>query len=170
MASKFTSASTYFEELAKSSDFLNFLLNNISTAVLILNQDLELQAFNDPLKTIFSGKKDEHLLYVRCGEALGCAYQVEEQTLCGESSHCKSCRLRIDSIEAYASKEPIFKKRLIRDFYKLDGTKEIRQLIYSIKPVYFDNYYYLLVLIDDATHFLNKQDEMRKNSNFMYLD
>ncbi len=67
-----------FDILGGSSKFLNLVLDNITCCILLLNDKMELQAYNDSLKTIFSNKKDEHILYQRCGEAIGCAYQVEE--------------------------------------------------------------------------------------------
>jgi sigma-B regulation protein RsbU (phosphoserine phosphatase) len=170
MSNKFTSALTYFDELAKSSEFLYFLLNHISTSILILNKDLELQAFNEPMQTLFGNKKNEDLLYVRCGEAIGCAHQVESQQQCGETNHCKSCRIRIDSIEAYATRQAIFNKPFVRHFYKADGTKELKNLMYTIKPLYFDKHYYLLVLIEDMTEILKRQNDIRKNANLTYLD
>jgi len=143
-----TSAYTYFEELEKSSDFLNFVLNNITCAVLLLNKDMELQAFNEPLKSMFMNKKDEHLLYERCGEAIGCAHQIEEKKECGKTSKCCTCGMRIDSLESYATKKTIYRKSLIRSFYKVDGTKEKKHLIYSVKPLYFKGDYYLIVLVE----------------------
>ena len=81
MGNKVTSTNISFDYLKNSSDFLNIVLNNICSCVLLLNKDMELQAFNDPLKTVFSNKPDEYLLYIKCGEALGCAYTVEEMHL-----------------------------------------------------------------------------------------
>ncbi len=60
---------------------------------------MELQAFNDSLKTIFLNKKDEDVLYKKCGEAIGCAYQVEEATQCGKTSNCCKCDLRLSALE-----------------------------------------------------------------------
>jgi len=40
---------------------------------------MELQAFNEPMMSIFSNKSDEDLLYRKCGEAIGCTYQIEEE-------------------------------------------------------------------------------------------
>lgn len=146
MENKFTSAYTYFEDLAKSPDFLGFLLNNISYGVFLLNKNLELQSFNEPFRNMFSNKRNEHLQYVRCGEAIGCAYQVVEQVNCGDTSHCTVCTLRIDALEAYAKKKPIFNRTIVREFFKTDGSKENKTLTYTIKPIYFNDDYYLLVL------------------------
>ncbi|MBI9067471.1 MAG: hypothetical protein JEZ09_09280 [Salinivirgaceae bacterium] len=151
MKSEFTSASTRFDELKSSPDFLNFVLDNINNCVLMLNSEMELQAFNNPFKTIFTNMAGEDLLYVRCGEALGCAYTVEEQKDCGKTSKCSSCELRKNALISYTTKKPMYRKRLEREFYKFLGAKETRLLEYSIKPVYLSNHYYLLVIINDIT-------------------
>jgi hypothetical protein len=78
MSSDLTMTNESFNFLSNSSDFLNIILNNINSCVLLLDKELKLRAYNDSLKTIFSNKKDEDLLYIKCGEAIGCAYQIEE--------------------------------------------------------------------------------------------
>ena len=74
MSTDLTLTNVSFGFLKGSGDFLNIILNNINSCILLLDKDLKLKAFNDSLKTVFSNKKDEDLLYRRCGEAIGCAY------------------------------------------------------------------------------------------------
>jgi hypothetical protein len=156
MKSNLTAAYTFFDHLAESSDFLDFLLNNINSCVLVLNKDMKLQAFNEPLRTIFVDKEEEHLLLKLCGEVIGCAFQVEEQQQCGETKHCNECILRISAIESYASKKPIIRQEFVREFYSADGTKQEKHLVFSVKPIYFRNDYYLIVLIEDITWLLKR--------------
>ncbi len=46
---------------------------------------MELVSFNNAFLTMFPKNKDKDLIYIRCGEAIGCAYQAEEQKDCGRT-------------------------------------------------------------------------------------
>ncbi|MBU1012693.1 MAG: hypothetical protein KKG99_06795 [Bacteroidetes bacterium] len=149
-----------FNFLRGSSEFLDIILNNINSCVLLLNKDLRLQAFNDSLKTIFSNKKDEDLLYVKCGEAIGCAYQIEEQKECGETSRCKTCDLRIAALTSYTNNEVIYKNQISRPFFDYNNIKIEKQLQFSTRLFLFNKEKYIIMLIEDITkHF------EAKNSN-----
>lgn len=152
-----------FDFLHNSKDFLNIVLNRISCSVLLLNKDMELQAFNDPVKNMFINKPDEDLLYVRCGEAIGCAYSVDEMKNCGETSKCSTCDLRVKSLEAYINKKPIYRQRFSREFYKVDGNKELKHLQFSVLPFYFSNDYYITVIVEDITELVNLRNAINKN-------
>ena len=52
MNSDISLTNTSFNYLSNSSEFLNIVLSNISSCVLLLNEHMELQAYNDALKTI----------------------------------------------------------------------------------------------------------------------
>ena len=158
-----TSTNISFNALRNSPEFLNVILNKITNAVLLLNKDMELQAFNDPFKTIFSNKKDEDLLYVRCGEAIGCAYSVEEMKNCGETSRCSSCSLRINALESYITKKPIYKKKISREFYTQKGKKELKNLQFSVIPFYFNSDYYIIMLVEYVTELVNLKNKLNKN-------
>ena len=157
MNNKLTSTNVSFDYLKHSPDFLNLVLNNICSCVLMLNKDMELQAFNDALKNIFSNKKDEDLLYIRCGEAIGCAYVVEEVGQCGQTPHCKHCSLRLSALESYINKKTIYKETISREFYRTDNEKVMKHLLFSTRPFYFENEYYIILIIEDITNCIDQQ-------------
>lgn len=151
-----------FNYLRNAPDFLNTIINNICSCVLLLNKNMELQAFNDSLKTIFSNKKDEDLLYIRCGEAIGCAYVVDEVTECGKTSHCKYCDLRISALKSYLNKEVVYKKKISRNFYTTGEKKVLKHLQFSTRPFYFEKEYYIILIIEDITDFVNQMEENKR--------
>lgn len=157
------SSNVTFDFLKGSEEFLNIVLNHISNAVLLLNKDMELHAFNDPLKTMFMNKPDEDLLYVRCGEAIGCAFTVEEMENCGKTSKCNNCDLRINSLEAYIHKTPVFRKKMSREFYKQDGEKEMKHLQFSVLPFYFQKDYYIIVIVEEITQLVHLEKIINQN-------
>jgi hypothetical protein len=140
-----------FNFLVGSSEFLNIVLNNITSCVLFLNDQMELQAYNDALKTIFSNKQDEDLLYRRCGEVIGCAYSVEEAKDCGKTSYCSGCELRVSAIESYLNDKPIFKNNIVRPFYDYNNKKTTKHLQFSTRLFRFEGEKYIMMIIDDVT-------------------
>lgn len=148
---------TFFDEIPPSKEFLSFILGNMNSTLVVLNNNMEVQAFSNPLTEMFAHKKSEYLLYKRFGEAIGCEFQVEEKNPCGETSRCKNCSLRLNAMEALTKKKTLSHKSLVRDFYTTDGSKQNLHLVYSIKPFYHKNQYHLMVLLEeDKTRAFNK--------------
>lgn len=147
-----------FNFLHSSQEFLNLIINEISSCILLLDKDMMLQSFNDPFKTIFSNRPNEHILYKRCGEAIGCAYTVEEMKDCGTTSKCSACELREKSLLAYINNTNVYKGKIIREFYKTDEVKALKFLQYSIKAFNFDKERYIIVIIDDITSLHNLEE------------
>ena len=146
-----------FSFLRNSSDFLTIILNNINSCVLLLDKDVRLQAFNDSLKTIFSNKKDEDLLYKRCGEAIGCAYQIEEQKDCGKTSQCCDCELRIAALTSYMDNETIYKDHISKPFFNFNNQKVDKHLQFSTRLFKFENEKYIIMIIEDITKFVESE-------------
>lgn len=151
MKSEISLTNTSFNYLSNSSEFLNTVLSNISSCVLLLNNSMELQAYNDAMKTIFSNRENEDLLYVRCGEAIGCAYTIEEEKDCGSTTKCDTCELRVAAIESYVSRKNIFKDHIYRPFFDHSGNKIDKHLQFSTRFFHFEKEHYIIMIIDDIT-------------------
>lgn len=157
MKSGIASTNESFEFLSNSSEFLNIILNNINSSVLLLNDKMELQAFNDSLKTIFSRNKNENLIYRRCGEAIGCAYQIEEGKNCGDTSRCCNCELRVAALQSYVNNEVIYHDRITKPFLTHDNIRVDKRLQFSTRLFIFRDEKYIVMLINDITHFVNSE-------------
>ncbi|MBN1952218.1 MAG: hypothetical protein JW801_13540 [Bacteroidales bacterium] len=151
MKSEISLTNTSFEHLSASSDFLNLIMNSLSSCILLLNNNMELQAYNDALKTIFSNRENEDLLYVRCGEAIGCAYSIEEAKDCGTTSHCDTCELREAALETYLNRENVYKDHIFRPFFDKNGHKVDKHLQFSTRFFKFRQESYIIMIIDDIT-------------------
>ncbi len=162
MKREFASSNVSFSLLQSNPDFLYILLNEVGSCIMLLNKKMELRAFNDPLKNIFTNHKDEHLLYMRCGEALGCAHQVEEKSRCGETSHCRDCTLRKDAVMVYASGEPVFNRSVSREFFLNSSEKVLKHLRYSIRCFRFERDQYIALIINDVTQLVNQSRIIRE--------
>ena len=153
MNNEITHTNESFAFLHTSEEFLGLILNNISSCVLLLDKHLNLQAFNDPLKSIFSNKRDEDLLYRKCGEAIGCAYQIEEQKECGKTSKCSTCELKVSALKSYVEGKPIYREGIQKPFFNIHGERENKELQFSTRLFHFKSDKYVLLIIDDVTRF-----------------
>lgn len=151
MNNDLTHTNERFSVLSNSSDFLNIILNNISSCVMLLDNKLRLRAFNDPLTTIFSNKKNQELLYRKCGEVLGCAYQIEEDSPCGSTSKCNNCEIRISALLSYVENKPVYNENLIKSFVDFDGNREDKHLQFSTRLFKYRDENYIVAIIDDIT-------------------
>lgn len=165
MTEEFSTNNEAFSYLKNFPEFLNSIINDVGSCILLLNKDMELRAFNDPMRNLFINKKDEDLLYERCGDALGCAYAVEEKKHCGETSKCSTCDLRKDAIYSYVNKEAIYNKSLSREFYKTDSSKTMRHLRYSVRTFNIKQNYYIMMIINDVTTLTNQNQLIIQQEN-----
>jgi hypothetical protein len=143
-----------FSFLSSSSDFLNIVLNNVNSCVLLLDKEVRLRAFNNSLRTIFSNKKNEDLLYIKCGEAIGCAYQVEEKKDCGKTSKCCDCELRISALNSYLNNEIIYKEHITKPFFDHNNKKVDKHLQFSTRLFMFKKEKYIVMIVEDITRFV----------------
>ncbi len=152
MSQKLANTNESFDFLKSSSDFLNIILDNINSCVLLLDKDMRLHAFNDALKTIFSNKKDENLLYQKCGEAIGCAHQIEEAVECGSTTHCRKCDLRLSALESYANDEVIYKNETTKPSMDYNQKKVYKRLQFSTRLFPFEKEKYIIMIVEDITN------------------
>ncbi|MBN1144572.1 MAG: hypothetical protein JXA72_09110 [Bacteroidales bacterium] len=148
-----------FNFLSHSSDFLNIVLNNVNSCILLLDKDVRLRAYNDPLKTIFSNRMNEDLLYVRCGEAIGCAYQVTENKECGKTSKCRDCELRVAALTSYMNNETIYKEHIIKPFITIDNKKVNKHLQFSTRLFRFNDEKYIIMIIEDISRWFEPESK-----------
>lgn len=91
------------------------------------------------------------MIYMRCGEAIGCAYQIDEQKQCGETSQCKQCDLRISALTSYSENEVIYKNRITKPFFTYDNKKVDKTLQFSTRLFHYDREKYIMMIVDDIT-------------------
>lgn len=160
MKTDITHTNERFSVLSESSEFLNLILNNINSCIMLLDKDLKLRAYNDPLLSIFSNKKNENLMYRKCGEVIGCAYQIEEQKLCGDTSMCRICELRISALNSYASNEAIFNEKITKPFFNFEGVKVEKHLQFSTRLFSYQKEKYIIMILEDITELVTIKEKV----------
>jgi hypothetical protein len=71
------------EDLRDSNEFLNLLLDNMDTAVLIADENLKIHEFNDSFLSLFDRSYDS-VVDITFGPASGGVNAVKENKTCGE--------------------------------------------------------------------------------------
>lgn len=135
--------------LKESTAFLNTLIDNITSAIFIVDNGMEVRSFNDSFKALFNASESETLVK-RCGNAIGCYYAVTENKQCGDTSYCTACSLRKSLITALTKKVPAYREKLIREFY-IGGIKKLKHLRYTTKYINWNGATMVLVIVDDIT-------------------
>jgi signal transduction histidine kinase len=141
-----------------SREFLQVVLENVTTAIFVVDRDNRVRSFNDSFRVLFSKPADQ-ALGQRCGNAIGCIHAVSEGALCGESSRCHLCGLRADTYRAFTEQVPTFKARLVREFATDDGPV-LKYLQYTTRPIRFAGDGMVLVLLDDITELEERKLEL----------
>jgi sigma-B regulation protein RsbU (phosphoserine phosphatase) len=137
------------ESLKESNEFLNLLLDNLTSAVFVVDQDLRLYAFNDGFCKLFA-KGERDVMHQLCGNAMNCQFAVDEQALCGETSNCTSCELRDSVFSAFTNRVPTYKSKLTRNFYV--GSQAMKKhFLFSTVHVPYSGRSMILVIVDDVS-------------------
>lgn len=165
MQTDLTHTNERFSVLSEDSEFLNLILNNISSCIMLLDKDLKLRAYNNPMLSIFSNKRDENLMYRKCGDVIGCAYQIEEQKLCGTTSMCRTCELRLAALHSYVNNEAIFREHITKPFFDYDGKKEDKDLQFSTRLFTYKKENYIITILEDITPLMTMKKKMDKHLN-----
>lgn len=77
----------------ESAQFMEFLFDNISSAVFIVDKEMKVKKVNNSYKNLFN-KEEKEVINELCGNSLGCAFAVEQGVPCGSTTECKSCSIR----------------------------------------------------------------------------
>ncbi len=151
------------KNLKESNEFLNILFDNITSALFILDKDARVESINESFSILFQ-KREEKILGDLCGNALGCKFAVEENALCGETTNCKNCKLKNDILANMSAKVPTNNRKLTRDFYADNFTKDTKHFLYSTRHIQYNEKEYILVIVDDHTE-LEKQKVKLEEQN-----
>lgn len=146
--------------IQESNAFLNVLLENLVSAVFIVDKNICIQSFNNSFKALFH-KPEDKILGQLFGNAMGCVYTAEEAKNCGETSNCQHCTLRDSLLKAFTNKVSTYKAQLIRKFY-INHQEITKYFLYSSKYVTFNNQEMVLVIVDDITELMEANLKLKE--------
>ena len=155
-------------DLRESNAFLNLLLDNINSAVLIADENLQIYQFNNFFLKLFS-PSDEQVAEQSFGNITGCINSVSENRPCGKTSMCAACILRRSIVKTMTQKVPVDNVRLERIFY-INGVPAEKYLEFSTRHIDFQGRQMTLVIIYDITDIETQKIELQQKQNLLDLD
>jgi len=148
------------QNLKESNEFLNLLLDNINSAVLIADDNLQIHQFNKSFLSLFDTAA-ECTLQSGFGQTTGCVNAVIENKQCGETSHCADCILRRSLIQSLIQTAPVDRHPLKRVFY-INGEPVTKHLQFSTRSITFQGQKMYLVIIYDVTDIEQQKIELQQ--------
>ena len=159
---------TELDDLKESNEFLNLLLDNINSAVLIADENLQIHQFNDSFLNLFDSAA-ESVLTKSFGETAGCVNAIMENKACGETSHCARCILHRSLIQTLTDRSPVDNQPLDRVFY-INGEPVEKHLQFSTRTIMYQGRKMFLIIIYDVTdieqqkiELINKQKQLDRD-------
>ena len=149
---------TELEDLKESNEFLNQLLDNINSAVLIADENLQIHQFNDSFLSLFDSAA-ESVLEASFGETTGCVNAITENKACGQTSHCAQCILRRSLIQTLTDRVPVDNQPLNRVFY-INGEPVQKHLQFSTRTIMYQGRKMFLIIIYDVTDIEQQKNEL----------
>ena len=151
---------TLLDDLKESNEFLNLLLDNINSAVLIADENFQIHQFNESFLNLFDNAA-ECILEKGFGNVTGCVNAVLENKPCGETSQCANCVLRRSLIQNLLENAPVDDQYMERLFY-IGGRPVQKYLRFSTRRIIFRGLRMFLVIIYDVTDIEKKKLELQQ--------
>ncbi len=153
--------------LKESNLFLNSILQSITSAIFIVDKNIKIQNFNDPFSTLFHREEDK-IIGELCGNAIGCAFTVDENKNCGTTSNCSECDLKISLLKVFTEKVPTYRGKIIRGFH-INNKTIVKHFQFSTKFISYNDEEMALIIIDDITESEEQKEFIKIMSNVDYL-
>ncbi len=148
------------EKVKKSENFIEILMDNLQSNIMVVNQDMKIESVNPFLKNMLH-KDLKQIEGQKCGNALGCRHAVEEGKSCGETTFCNSCNFRKTIVSTLADRSNHSGNVLSREFY-MNGEKVKKFFLYSCKHVKFNSADMALLIMNDVTELEENRRKMEK--------
>jgi len=159
---------TELHDLKESNEFLNQLLDNINSAVLIADENLQIHQFNNSFLSLFDSAA-ESVLQSGFGETAGCVNAITENKSCGQTSHCAQCILRRSLIQTLTDRVPVNNQPLNRVFY-INGKPVEKHLQFSTRTIMYQGRKMFLIIIYDVTDIEQQKIELQNKQKQLDRD
>lgn len=159
---------TELQSLKESNEFLNLLLDNINSAVLIADENLHIHQFNHSFHNLFDSAT-ESVLESTFGDAVGCVNAILENKPCGATSKCSQCILRKSLLQNLIESAPVDNQPLNRVFY-INGKPVEKHFQFSTRPITFQGRRMFLIIIYDVTAIELQKIELQKKQALINRD
>ncbi len=137
------------DNLKESNEFLNLILENINSAILIADENMRIHQFNNSFLSLFDSAADR-VVESSFGQIAGCVNAVKENKSCGDTSQCQFCVLRKTLLQTLVEDYPVDRKSMERVFY-IKGSPVLKNLEVTSRLIEFHKQKMILVIIYDVS-------------------
>lgn len=155
------------DAIIDSPSFSDFLFNNLDVAIFIVDSDFSVTMVNNPFNTMFSQKEDSSCSRL-CGNVLGCEYAVIQNKPCGQTTECKSCKLRENLLSGFVGPEEINTTFVSRTFY-IDEVPTKKHFKITSRKTVFRKKPMVVVAMHDVTELEEQKLKIQDMSNRDFL-
>ena len=155
-------------ELDSSTDFFKTVLDNIHSALLIVNKNNQIKAFNKHLKKLVK-KEDEELYERSVGDILDCEFSVSNDHFCGTNSGCDHCQIRNSIIDVIYDHNRIIENRVFERNLVTNDNENKKYYKFSTNYIRYQNEDMVLLILDDITD-TELQKEKLEEQNKKLID
>lgn len=159
---------TDLKDLKESNEFLNLLLENIDSAVLIADENFQIFQVNNFFLELFDSAT-ESVVDKKFGAVSGCVHSITENMPCGKTSACNNCVLRHSVMQTLLEKVPVDRVWLNRVFY-INNRPVEKFMQFSTRFIKFHGRKMILVLIYDVTDIEIQKIELQKKQAQLDID
>lgn len=159
--------SSVMDHLLDAISFKDFIFENISAAIFVVDKELKVRKINNTYLALFH-KEEREVLNQLCGNSLGCAFAVEEGKLCGETAGCKHCSLRACMIKGFAEYDKVQSTYVSRNFY-VEGKAILKYFRVKVKSLKFHDEEMAIIIIDDVTELQEQKKQIEDMANKDFL-
>ena len=145
----------------------DFLLENLTTAVFMVDKELKVRKVNNAYKELFA-KNEQEVLNKLCGNSIGCVYAEEANKLCGTTKECSKCLLRNCIYKGFKEVESVQNTYITRTFYT-EGKPKMKYFRIKAKYVYYENEDMAIIAIDDVTELEEEKNMIKEMAQRDYL-
>ncbi len=135
--------------IAFEADLGGQILDALPEAVLVVNEDLRILAFNRAAE-VYLDPPFEATLRQLCGHALRCLNERGSDRPCGETAHCGSCALR-EAVETSREREGTFRRRYEFQRESAGGEVETLHLLVTAAPLENGNAALTVLVLEDVS-------------------
>ncbi len=151
------------EDLKQSNNFLDSILQNLNSALFVVDSSARLVGFNDNNHLLFSRAEHDIIGHV-FGNTCGCFYAEKYNKTCGTTPKCGSCNIRKTIISCFSTKEPKRNVPIDHTFIKNNIAKK-KDLMFSTKYIKYQEQELVLIIVDDITELENQKKEIIQSKN-----
>lgn len=155
------------DDLHEAIKFTDFLFDNLSSAIFMVDKNFKVKKVNDSYKALFH-KEEVEVLNQLCGNSLGCSFAVEEDKPCGSTTKCRECTIRNCVHKVFGKDELIHSAYVTRKFY-IDGSPINKYFRIKSKKVKYNDEEMAVITVDDVTELEEQKIRILEMANKDFL-